>query len=103
MDTKFTPGPWFANLQDDGGFNITDMVDCWDASVLCTRFAWAEKEEENHANARLMAAAPDLLAALQNMVGAFHSPIARRKLPSDFNVEAIESAQAAIAKATGAA
>lgn len=91
MDTKFTPGPWFANLQDDGGFNITDMVDCWEASVLCTRFAWAEKEEENHANARLMAAAPDLLAVLAKIRG-YH-----------VNHHVLHEIDAAITKATGEA
>ncbi|MFP2409146.1 hypothetical protein ACLEVB_17285 [Enterobacter ludwigii] len=53
------------------------------------------------ANAHLIAAAPDLLEAMQNMIGAFDNPIVRRKLPSDFNSEAIQSARAAISKALG--
>ena len=55
----------------------------------------------HRADVRLMEAAPDLLEALQNMIGAFDNPIVRRKLPSDFNSEAIQSARAAISKALG--
>ncbi|HHA1718956.1 TPA: hypothetical protein ACOEGC_004654 [Enterobacter kobei] len=57
--------------------------------------------DEALANAKLASAAPDLLEALQNMIGAFDNPIVRRKLPSDFNSEAIQSARAAISKALG--
>lgn len=52
-------------------------------------------------NARLIAAAPDLLAALQNMLGAFDNPVRRRKMPGEFEDESIASARAAIALATG--
>lgn len=57
--------------------------------------------EQDASLAQLFAAAPELLEALQNMIGAFDNPIVRRKLPSDFNSEAIQSARAAIAKALG--
>lgn len=100
---KGTPGPW--------------MLDEFDNVVHgeAPSHGWGRKEtvrvsgvalpgrvtEEYAANTRLVAAAPELLEALQNMIGAFDNPVVRRKLPSDFNSEAIQSARAAIAKALG--
>lgn len=55
----------------------------------------------NDRDANLIAAAPELLEALLNIIGAFDNPIARRKLPSEFNSEAINSARKAIDKALG--
>lgn len=60
-----TPGPWVANLNRDGAFEILDMPDCWEAAVLASRNPWERKAEECHANARLMAAAPCLLAEIE--------------------------------------
>lgn len=105
MTTKHTPGPWFANLKNEGGFEITDREDCWEAVVLCTRFAFAGKEEETHANARLIAAAPTLLMALEfllekadsfNVAGTYFDQFCE-------NRDALDTARTAIAKATGAA
>lgn len=58
-----------------------------------------DRPDERHANARLIAAAPDLLAAL--------SAIASLNLvdhlgPHDMAMHAVDIARAAIAKATGA-
>ena len=55
---------------------------------------------ERRANARLIAAAPALLEACQNMIGAFDNAARRLKFPSEFCDEAIESARAAIRQAT---
>lgn len=57
--------------------------------------------EEIEANARLIAAAPDLYDALRNMMGAFDNPVRRVNFASDFADEAINTARAAIAKAEG--
>ena len=95
MTTKHTPGPWYvgsgtyecrniysvASVTDDEGFTYQpivasvedDGIKCWDA------------------NARLIAAAPDLLEALQEMVRTF----AKNHAP------AVDVARAAIARATG--
>ena len=42
-------------------------------------------------------AGPALLDACQNMLGAFDTPIRRRKLPGSLGDEAIETARAAVA------
>jgi hypothetical protein len=58
---NFTPGPWekrHLRIQVDGNY----IADC-DASYMLS-------DDEKHANARLIAAAPALLAALETIVEA---------------------------------
>jgi hypothetical protein len=73
MSTSFTPGPWFvfdgAHLDNGpGAFCIGDAPESAMANILCSRHQWPEKEHEMRANARLIAAAPELLQALQAIV-----------------------------------
>ncbi len=92
MKMKHTPGPWTANLAPQGGFDIEkDPNDLGRYMVLATRNADEARAEEMHANARLIAAAPDLLEALRDMVSD-------RECLSEATVA---FAKAAIAKATG--
>jgi hypothetical protein len=71
-----TPGPWSIwNFSDDprhvavgpdaGGLAVADVVAC-NAHGCYT----AETESRGQANARLIAAAPDLLVALQDLLSA---------------------------------
>lgn len=91
---KHTPGPWetavSSNSQNeiyydvclpDGGDMIADLKDC----------------ENAEANARLIAACPELLAALRSAVFHLESPLAAPLNPSAVLI----NARAAIAKATG--
>jgi hypothetical protein len=84
---KHTPGPWF--LDDDGR-----IFDTPDRGQLVAEVATADPAEppaeEDVANARLIAAAPDLLAALEKVVAI-----------SDRKHDAWDEARAAIAKAEG--
>lgn len=87
--SKHTPAPWQTdrNSVHTGSIAIihhcldNDWVDVWSEK-------WPETEEEQEANARLIASAPDLLEALQGLV-----------LP--INNKAHNAARAAIAKAIG--
>lgn len=99
MDTKHTPGPWFFKASGLGGFEILDMPDCWDAAVLCSRFQWERRRDESVANGRLMAAAPDLLAALKQCAGV----LSGEDMSKGSLIAALEVALAAMKKATGAA
>lgn len=88
-ETKHTPGPW---LIDENGmiYHRPDPL---------TKYCIAEMESGLEANASLIAAAPDLLAALKKML-----PEANRidqHLRPTF--ETCEEARAAIAKAEGGA
>lgn len=100
---KHTPGPWFARFHGDGAFDIEDKdprEGCNLSSVLCSRYTWREKAVEMKANARLMAASPDLLAALQTFVKYLADTDEEGLIE---HVEPMIAARAAIAKATGGA
>lgn len=91
--SKHKPGPW--TLCYDG------QIDAADGSTVC-RFQWNSfkefSESDEAPTARLIAAAPELLAALESMLedaGCFEKHMQNRVV--------IEAARAAIAKATGAA
>ena len=84
--SKPTPAPWM--IAEDGcitvrdGNNYPEVARVYDAPF---------PEMEVKANARLIAAAPDLLEAIQGLLNA---------LPSATTHPAIKAARAAIAKAT---
>lgn len=108
MNIKHTPGPWkWKSDEDMGGFHI------YMATALKKR-SWYESHhhiemdftvypedgeqwEEAKANARLMAAAPDLLAALRQLMASGVDQYTRHELLSDPSHYAV----AAIFKATG--
>jgi len=93
MTAKHTPGPWAVRTIDqslatvetqDGEYNI-----CTAAQLRGDD--WQTEHAERKANARLIAAAPELLEALQFVMTASGEQLGT----------AFEQAQAAIAKATG--
>ncbi len=80
---KHTPGPWI----DSDGMIVHRMGDI------------ARMESTNPADARLIAACPDLVEALQSTIEALE-----RTLPADSQIlawNAVNDARAAINKATG--
>lgn len=92
--TKFTPGPWTVKtgfVQSANNllyWQIEKDHDCIVANQFCYA---ADDEETSQANARLIAAAPDMYAALLNFIGG-----------ADITyVAALEIARAAITKADG--
>lgn len=94
-----TPGPWRVNA----GFARVEVPDR-DAPIC--ELLWPTElrsEDETRANARLIAAAPDLLEAALNMKGLYDTPAERRRRSEDpFYAEAIDGLRAAIARATQA-
>jgi hypothetical protein len=97
MDAKHTPGPWEYNEQTKTirskkeNFWLATM-DSWDGSV------------NNAANARLIAAAPDLLAALENarIALTFYRIEMARDTPGKdypFGIDCENAARAAVARA----
>jgi len=99
-----TPGPWLLDLGNDGAFAIyvAPDVDMGWALVLASRGQNTERADEMHANGRLMAAAPELLEALQQVVEVLDAAlmIGIPTLPPDADGPAA-IARAAIQKATG--
>lgn len=89
--SKHTPGPWFSQYDDNGFYEIG-------SEAVSRRVAFTYSEyDTDEANARLIAAAPDLLEALQRLLDA--------TTPLFFITQndhtAFHQASAAIAKATG--
>lgn len=100
-----TPGPWFAVLKDHGSFTIDDNENPQASCVLCSRFDWEEKADEMHANARLIAAAPELLAACNiglSYIEAVCANTPNQKKRANY-ADAASIIRAAIATATGSA
>lgn len=64
-----TPGPWDVAYLDGNGQSVvkaehTEVCTCWHHCVGAI-------EKEMHANARLIASAPDLLEAVRDLLGHF--------------------------------
>lgn len=94
-----TPGKWavhWAMAQGGEAHHIVDDRDMDDLSVIATVLFHDDVEGETKANARLIAAAPDLLAALQDLMDF-------DKMHTFDQITARRAAIAAIAKATGEA
>jgi hypothetical protein len=92
-ESKHTPGPWTVDWSDDGPVIYTG--DLLIASISgSTEHIEVQglDEQTTEANASLIAAAPDMLAALERLLGN----VGR----SEF-ADAIGQARAAIAKARG--
>jgi len=96
MNAKHTLGPWGEVTEEFGhcerGIEYPDDRDHYLAIVQCG------DPNELEANARLIAAAPELLAALQEFE-RFAEPM----ITSSYGREVVNRVRAAIAKATGGA
>lgn len=104
MSAQHTPGPW---ERDDKGRTISSAK-----GPICECFSGPVGVEECDANERLIAAAPDLLNALESLrdrlenlvaVGAIPMPAELRATAPNQSVESMRDEVAAvITKATGA-
>ena len=83
MNTQHTPGPWRTDVRDPAFVNYDVRTD---DTIICTMGIEMPTEEEA-ANARLIAAAPELLEALEDLVNMW-------------SAANMVKARAAIAKAT---
>lgn len=104
--TKHTQGPWQVSDLDPVVVIAESEQDDADDSFIAMTMPDSETgrsvaTERDYANARLIAAAPDLLAALEAMLAEFGNQ--RFKVQRDFSkMVNIEAARKAIARAKGA-
>ena len=91
-----TPGPWKAHTLPNGSHHI--IADHWNASIATTMYP-DSGSEGREANARLIAAAPDLLAALK-AIHACHRAFSNTENWTALDDEARSAAESAINKAT---
>jgi len=95
-ERKFTPGPWMLSgrtvyaLNDQGFNRFSALVQDAHTSAV-----------ELDANARLIAAAPELLGALEYLMAIADRSGRERYIQFQLTPEFLEPARAAIAKATG--
>ncbi len=103
MNQQHTPGPWRVSESDTVvGPSGNVVAECCGYSVQATDAA-QRKQGGREANARLIAAAPDLLAALRSLFencAMIHSQWGDNDNKKEADA-AIASARAAIAKAEG--
>jgi hypothetical protein len=104
MKSEHTPGPWRKQITDEG-FNIADSTGNWDICTITAQYAPTTEQAE--ANARLLASAPDLLAALRELLAIGEGGVVLRNetgKPTWSALDAVKSiASEAIAKAEGGA
>lgn len=107
-EASFTPGPWSVKVDDQSGIGRTHSV------YICTKAGWPEGQlarvnvqdglGEREANARLIAAAPDLYEAVAAFLaydaGDDDAPDAGVRMMLDYD-HALTLARAALAKANG--
>ena len=101
---KHTPGPWRI---DDEQRDFRILADGAAAPVAFISRLYREDLPPALANARLIAAAPDLLAALENLAASMDAGTAKILILDDeayggWRHGNIDSARAAIARAKGA-
>lgn len=102
MSTQHTPGPWIIEPKAARGNWLRDKSGDY-VALVCSRNGKDEIEEDR--NALLVASAPDMLAALNELLGKLE--VMGGCNDHDMNGESIwpefEAARAAIAKAEGTA
>ena len=93
---KHTPGPWaILERAEDSRTHISNG-----AHIVCTLGTTRTDGSPNHSpNALLIAAAPDLLSALEEMMAVFQD----HEQYDEESAEVIQSARAALRKAKGEA
>ena len=95
METKHTPGPWNSRIKSERTWNV-GVYDAQGNEVAHVSVKSALTAHRRDADARLIAAAPDLLSALQQIECLDDSVIGVNRIEYARNI-----ARAAIAKATG--
>jgi len=99
MGSEHTPGPWTLTgwtAPDDYGWTLQIGTAAFPQRVTIDAYC-----AESEANARLIAAAPDLLAALEACAAALGEHSTRLPLLSHNDAVALVLARAAVARARG--
>ena len=70
-ETKFTPGPWKLHPKNDYIFSFKRLDDWENPRPICSPAVVYKENEENEANAYLIAAAPDMYEELERARDVF--------------------------------
>jgi hypothetical protein len=98
MSSKHTPGPWTYSLNTGVVRSESNDLPKWSHHVICDLRRWSHEGDTfiHPGNARLIAAAPELLEALKEMLEVWEEDHA-------YGATHADKARAAIAKAEGQA
>ena len=102
MNTKHTPGPWQVDETYTSMYMVTTTkARCPVAEVMCASdmYSCIDPTQEEEANAKLIAAAPDLLEALRELVSDCEMASGLIS-DSSYYEHDLDAARRAIAKAT---
>lgn len=102
--TQHSPGPW--EIAEDGQYFGDSSATYRALYVIQTNQRVIARttlpaDEKEQANARLIAAAPELLAALHGIMRHLKENCIWRESRADYGSDLLDAARAAIAKATG--
>lgn len=101
---KHTPGPWSVRRRGPHAYHVARVTQTEFGRetrfVADVCFAQPKIDGEQEANARLIAAAPDMLAALRAMLRVAEADLRLSLNPHPMRVAVVRDAKAAIAKAT---
>lgn len=100
MSSKHTPGPWVVTPHPDTHVDVFGVGEIMDDKEMQYALSHTFCYQNAEANARLIAAAPELLEALKDLIGWVPGGV---HFHTDAPQKAVERASAAIAKATGGA
>ena len=96
---EHTPGPWERTCTAFGLLGVAS-VETWERIVMLTPHKDDPKYGESYANANLIAAAPDLLYALESLMVEINPPTPGSIGETRINM-VYSAAKAAVAKARG--
>jgi len=99
MEAKHTPGPWINDGKTISAPVAPDESQTYIAPVAFIEDGWTE--DMQNANARLIAAAPDLLVAAEELLALLSAGPAGDDTDSKCERSRIAALQAAVAKAEG--
>jgi len=91
MNKAYSPGPWKTTHSEVNGYRVSDSTG-WGVAVVL-------KDVNDEANARLIAAAPQMLEALETADALIH----RLLMGADYAQKEVEEIRAAIRAAKGEA
>lgn len=103
--SKHTKGPWVVVPYGDGDSLVvcSDEEGNWRIAFMATTAGSREERIEIRANARLIAAAPDLLEALEDLLSSLEITWRNGFVAVEDVAKEIENARTALAKAKGEA
>ena len=103
-NSMHAPGPWMVQtVREQTGFRMVRTYVLDGAGGDPVAMVQANSAEEEEANARLIAAAPDLLEALEGLLVFAEAAETKALVGDEGCLWPVECARAAIAKATGEA